>query len=126
MDGSRSPSRLPKRSRGSWKAWSVKDEAILKEMAGKHSTEEIAKRLGRTPSAVSHRAHRLGISLSMRELDPMMIDMARALSAAGYTPTQIIHAFNVPAAEAKAIKRDLANYQPPRTCKGHGISRSRV
>lgn len=96
-----------RKPRGTWKAWSNADIATLREMAGKYPVDEIAKRLGRTPNAVGQRAHQLYISLAMRELDPVMIDMARVLRAAGYTPSQIIHAFNVPTESAKAIKRDL-------------------
>lgn len=100
--------------RSAWKAWTCKDESTLREMAGKHSTGEIAKALDRSARAVEQRAHLLDISLSTRGLDPLMIDMARVLHAAGYTPGQIIHTFNVPTGKAKAIERDLANPQPPR------------
>ena len=98
---------IERKPRGTWRPWTDKDIATLRDMAGKHSAGEIAKHLGRTPNAVSHRAHQLRISLSMRELDPMMIDMARVLREAGYTLTQVIDAFSVPAERAKAIRRDL-------------------
>ena len=96
-----------RKPRGTWKPWTEQDIATLRDMAGKHSAEEIAKRLGRTPNAVGQRAHQLCISLSLREFDPSIIDMARVLRAAGYTPSQIIDAFSVPTERAKAIKRDL-------------------
>ena len=101
------PPKRPAVARHTWKAWTDDDIAMLREMAGKHSAEEIAKALNRSVQAVGNRAHDLCISLSMRELDQTMIDMARVLRAAGYTPTQIIHTFNVPTEQAKAIRRDL-------------------
>lgn len=97
--------------RGTWNPWTEKDISTLKEMAGKHSTEEIAKHLGRTPNAVAQRAHHLGISLSTRELDPTIIDMVHVLREAGYSMAQIISAFNVPTERAKAVKRGLKDHK---------------
>lgn len=92
---------------GTWKAWTEKDISTLKEMAGKHSAEEIAKRLGRTPNAVGRRAHQLCISLSLREFDPSIIDAARVLQEAGFTAQQIIDMFEIGSEKAKRIRRAL-------------------
>lgn len=80
---------------------------MLREMAGKHSTEEIAKRLGRTPKAVGQRAHQLCISLSTRGFDPSIIDAARVLHDAGFTAQQIIDVFEIGSEKAKRIRRAL-------------------
>lgn len=93
--------------RGTWEPWTGKDISTLREMAGKHSAVEIAKRLGRSPSAVGHRAHQLRISLSLREFDPSIIDAARVLQEAGFTAQQIIDMFEIGSEKAKRIRRAL-------------------
>lgn len=45
-------------------AWTIEDEEMLKAMAENGCyIQEVAKALGRTQQAVSHRANRLGVSL---------------------------------------------------------------
>lgn len=53
-------SRLP---RNSGKPWSNADIKKLRELAGKETTREIARILGRSTSAVYAKASELGISL---------------------------------------------------------------
>ena len=96
-----------RKPRGTWKAWTDQDIATLREMAGKHPTEEIAKALGRSVQAVGQRAHQLGISLSTRGFDPSIIDAARALQEAGFTAQQIIDMFEIGSEKAKRIRRAL-------------------
>ena len=46
--------------------WTEEDLAKLRSMAGKFPTEEIARALGRTPSAVKMKAYLLKVSLGWR------------------------------------------------------------
>jgi hypothetical protein len=45
------------------KSWTDEELARLRELAGRHSTAQIAQELGRGVSATIHKAHELGISL---------------------------------------------------------------
>ena len=96
-----------RKPRGTWRPWTDEDISTLREMAGKHSTEEIAKALNRTVQAVGQRAHKLCISLSLRGFDPSIIDAARVLQEAGFTAQQIIDMFEIGSEKAKRIRRAL-------------------
>ena len=47
--------------------WTEEDLAKLRSMAGKFPTEEIARALGRPPSAIKMRAYLLKVSLGFRQ-----------------------------------------------------------
>lgn len=56
-------SRSARRNVNQGKPWSYGDEGVLLNNAGYESIVNIAKRLGRTPKAVSRKAERLEVSI---------------------------------------------------------------
>ncbi len=62
MHHTRSRSATSRRNVNQGKSWSYDDEGVLLDNAGYESVVNIAKRLGRTPKAVSRKAERLMIS----------------------------------------------------------------
>jgi hypothetical protein len=48
---------------GKFRRWTADDIATLRDMAQKFPTTQIAAQLGRAPTAVTYKAHKLKISL---------------------------------------------------------------
>ena len=56
-----------KKSRPARKPWTAVDLKTFRKLAGKSSTAEIAKQLGRTPGAVAQKAMNEGLSLALKK-----------------------------------------------------------
>lgn len=76
--------------------WSEEEEAILKDLAGKITAEEIGAVLCRTPRAVSRRIRKLGLNGRLSgehhwrsKIPNLVAGMVGVLGEAGYTPKEI-------------------------------------
>lgn len=86
--------------------WTAEEDRTLRELAGVQPYSTIAGVLGRSRSAVHGRAKRLGITQFMKrgehhhraKLSNMQAAMIGALLDAGFTPTEVKRAFDLPVA----------------------------
>ena len=86
-----------------WKAWTEADDKLLKKNAATMTSAELSKLLDRGPSAIKHRASKLGISLkkygekcSYAKYSDAVCEKARELHDGGMRPVDISRKLNVP------------------------------